>query len=327
MAKRAHWKNTQSKLCDMEDSAGGKRLELLAGEFAEQEKLRAEILAIIERLPRKQQDVLLLYYYEGMSSREIALAMRTTRGKVFSHLLHACGMIREQLEDHKGRLPDDTCRFVDAPVLTRVFNLDAKKKFPDEKVQRFIKMCRERIKVHRLVGKSKTAAGKLPAWLSNGTKIVMAAVIGIAIATVGIVYPQNQPRQTSSVYGQEASTARGNNTAGTVTITENEVPLSGMPNISVWALANLILAVSGVVLAAAISVSVLIRGNKKQGRMAWLAVIIVLCIIEVVIFSLTQDMRTLMVFFDYWTILMAVVFASEILCAILFFKRKHAGRG
>ncbi|MCL2135657.1 MAG: InlB B-repeat-containing protein, partial [Candidatus Bathyarchaeota archaeon] len=108
-----------------------------------------------------------------------------------------------------------------------------------------------------------------------------------------------------------------------------------------WALVNLILSVAGIVFAVLILIVVLVMRKKKneqnnkpaaknqsdtkyvsQYSAIWLCVTIVLGILGIIVFLLTEDMNLTMALVDNWSIVNAIIFIVEIIAIVLIFKRK-----
>jgi uncharacterized repeat protein (TIGR02543 family) len=121
------------------------------------------------------------------------------------------------------------------------------------------------------------------------------------------------------------------------TITETETPLASA---SSWALINLLITIAGVLLAAALALSVALRRRKdEQGseasddderyartkglRMALLCVGIVIALANIIIFVMTQDMSAPMVWVDAWTVLMAVLFIIQIVALVVVLRKER----
>ena len=61
--------------------------------------MRRRIAGAMERLSRKQREVIVLMYFEGFTARESAELMGMAEGTVKTHLHRALGSLREQLDD------------------------------------------------------------------------------------------------------------------------------------------------------------------------------------------------------------------------------------
>lgn len=69
------------------------------------EEIRERVRSAIDELPEQELKCVLLYYYQGMKTREIAVILRIAQGTVKAHLNHA----RTKLRTRLGSLfePDD----------------------------------------------------------------------------------------------------------------------------------------------------------------------------------------------------------------------------
>ncbi|MGI6153629.1 MAG: InlB B-repeat-containing protein [Christensenellaceae bacterium] len=134
----------------------------------------------------------------------------------------------------------------------------------------------------------------------------------------------------------------GDTDPSSVRIGDEEAPLYGT-EAGVWALINLISCIIGGALAVCILVIALVRRKKRQDgdedakyyrnnkqeqeeqkkilRPVWLIVGIVLGVVGIIVFLLTEDMRNQMVLADGWTALMLVLLAAEIVGSVFAFKR------
>jgi hypothetical protein len=112
-----------------------------------------------------------------------------------------------------------------------------------------------------------------------------------------------------------------------LTLGGSEIPLFAGAGSDVWALLNLILCIIGVLLAI-VTILRLINnrrydrdeeslvyqdedGDKKRQKPVWVTMAIILSIAGAAVFILTQDMSSLMVLTDTWTILNAAILIVE----------------
>ena len=107
---------------------------------------------------------------------------------------------------------------------------------------------------------------------------------------------------------------------------------------SVWALANLILSITGFILVVVVLVFMLVqqkqqKNNKSQNttlqsskqqkqRKLWLIIALALSIAGILVFLLTEDMSHKMTMIDNWTTANAIIFIAEIIALTLIFKHK-----
>lgn len=123
----------------------------------------------------------------------------------------------------------------------------------------------------------------------------------------------------------------------TLTIGDLDIPLYGRSGERVWALLNLIITIIGVILSIILCLKYLLgkkseededekaageaaeEDEQKQGKkkLLWTLLGAAMGIVLVIVFLLTEDMRLPMVLVDVWTILMVLLFAVQIIFAVL----------
>ncbi|MDR0817228.1 MAG: hypothetical protein LBN35_01165, partial [Clostridiales Family XIII bacterium] len=109
------------------------------------------------------------------------------------------------------------------------------------------------------------------------------------------------------------------------------VPLYGPKGFDSWSLADLILAVAGIILTLIVMASAALKRKKekkesyrefeydetdtyKKAKKRWLFLLGALAAAGVILFLLTQDISLPMVLLDGWTIVFAVLFIAEMIC-------------
>jgi len=107
---------------------------------------------------------------------------------------------------------------------------------------------------------------------------------------------------------------------------DREVPMHHYEDLPVWAPINLILAAVGVVLA----ISFVLQGLKSRKReyehrgIDWrTALVVILGAAGIILFVLTEDTKNLIILFDRWTALNAVIFAAELVALKLASSKKE----
>jgi hypothetical protein len=127
------------------------------------------------------------------------------------------------------------------------------------------------------------------------------------------------------------------------------VPLYGPAGIATWALVDLVIALAGILFAVVSIVRGIRRKNEEEDgyrgvdegcrgsgankgearmvRVSWFISSIVLAALSVLIFIITQDVSLPMVLVDVWTIVLAVVFAAELVTAKIAFPKKEKEDG
>ncbi|MCL2643402.1 MAG: InlB B-repeat-containing protein, partial [Candidatus Bathyarchaeota archaeon] len=119
---------------------------------------------------------------------------------------------------------------------------------------------------------------------------------------------------------------------------EVSYPEGEIGDLPVWALANLVLSVVGLILAVVVLIFVLLLQRKERQQTpqgvggkklwlqrggVWLFVALVLGVVGVVVFFCTEDMGNVMVWVDVWTVVNAVIFVAEIIALALLLLFKH----
>ncbi|MCL2808152.1 MAG: InlB B-repeat-containing protein, partial [Coriobacteriia bacterium] len=111
----------------------------------------------------------------------------------------------------------------------------------------------------------------------------------------------------------------------TITIEEKEVPLA-TPVVATWALMNLLLACAGILMALMLLIALASRRKtsnessdkkKSKGGMGFLAVNILVAVVAVVLFFVTQNLFTTMIITDNWTVVHAILFVVQIAIVVL----------
>jgi len=133
-----------------------------------------------------------------------------------------------------------------------------------------------------------------------------------------------------------------------IVLGNESIPLFPPIGKSSWALLNLLLCVLGAAYAIVTVIRALLRRKsekkeeqntyklelvtnaqkaseekeEKKLRHGWLVVAIIMGIIGVLLFVLTQDMRSPMTLMDWWTIAHVLIFAAEVIAVVFTFKKK-----
>lgn len=99
-----------------------KEEEFLPEAFFEREDLKAQVLATIRELPEKQREVLLYYYYSGLSTEDIGKLMKIQASTVRTHLQLARATLKKKFQAKISRKEMELVGAV--PVLTRILESD-----------------------------------------------------------------------------------------------------------------------------------------------------------------------------------------------------------
>lgn len=107
-------------------------------------------------------------------------------------------------------------------------------------------------------------------------------------------------------------------------IDANKTPLGTLFNRDHWSLANLIIAIGCGIISIFVFISVFIKKDSKQDNedknkriKLWKTVGVILGVVAVAIFLLTQNMSDTMVMFDLWTPIMVIIATSQIVAIVL----------
>ncbi|MCL2838690.1 MAG: sigma-70 family RNA polymerase sigma factor [Oscillospiraceae bacterium] len=108
------------------ESVPEEKAEFLPSEAYERQDVRDEIAKMIENLPAKQREAILLFYYDGMSIKEIAEITDSKFDAVNNRLVTARKSLRERAEMliKKGAL-NYTMAIIPIPILTRILREEA----------------------------------------------------------------------------------------------------------------------------------------------------------------------------------------------------------
>ncbi|MDR2711881.1 MAG: sigma-70 family RNA polymerase sigma factor [Clostridiales bacterium] len=99
-----------------------KEEEFLPEAFLEREDLKAQVLATIRELPEKQREVLLYYYYSGLSTELIGKHMKIQSSTVRTHLQLARATLKKKFQ---AKISKREMEMVGAvPVLSRILESD-----------------------------------------------------------------------------------------------------------------------------------------------------------------------------------------------------------
>lgn len=108
------------------EQIGEGRKEFLPIEYAEQKDLQEKLLQAIDTLLPNYKTVVLLYYYEGLSQKEIADTLEISENAVSHRLRRARNDIREYLELKDSHAPIEYTLSIGVPVLTQALNMQSK---------------------------------------------------------------------------------------------------------------------------------------------------------------------------------------------------------
>jgi RNA polymerase sigma-70 factor (ECF subfamily) len=85
----------------------GKHAAIIAFDFAAtdtvSEQIKEELRIALQRLPTKLRDIIVLYEFEGLSYRELALTLGVPIGSVMSRLSRARQRLQQEFSHRQGR--------------------------------------------------------------------------------------------------------------------------------------------------------------------------------------------------------------------------------
>jgi RNA polymerase sigma-70 factor (ECF subfamily) len=162
--------------------------EFIPEKYAEDKELGRQIYEIVMELPLAKREAVLMYYYDGLSHKEIAGIRGVTERSVSSLIAKARTMIRNRLEKIEGT----NAMFgigVTAPVLSRILEQQASEQIPDQILFAFQTKYAEAV----------SAVKFSPAKNSALVKIASIAVLSV-IVFGGAIFAQTHylPSETAS---------------------------------------------------------------------------------------------------------------------------------
>jgi len=111
------------------------RMEFLPDDYMEDIEKREALLKIVDELPPVPRQCILLYYYGGLSYKEIAAVMDTNTKQVDYNLFRAKNLIRKALEKDEETKRLLIYVLVPFPLLTWLFHQDADLHISSDTVQ------------------------------------------------------------------------------------------------------------------------------------------------------------------------------------------------
>ena len=102
LSKNNKHNNVEHNIDDYYDTIQEENEDFLPFEYAIREENRKSIMKIVDSLPKRQLEAVMLHYYDGMSMSEAASAMKMTVQGVSRYLMLARGKIKKELEKLDG---------------------------------------------------------------------------------------------------------------------------------------------------------------------------------------------------------------------------------
>lgn len=147
--------------------------DFLPEQCFEREELREMVLRLVDELGDNQRTVVLLYYFEQLTVKQIAGVMRITEAAVMNRLSRARAALREKTK--RNPLARGSIYAMSVPVLTRILQAEADMRFTPE--------------VSRQIWQSLGAQLGLPAAATAAA--VTAATAGASVSTTATVASLN----------------------------------------------------------------------------------------------------------------------------------------
>ncbi|MDR0885454.1 MAG: sigma-70 family RNA polymerase sigma factor [Clostridiales Family XIII bacterium] len=167
------------------------------------------IFKAIMNLPLKQRESIVMYYYDELSYKEIAAAMKISINTVSTNILKGKKTLKKILEkysdteNYTGKNEDFLLGIAAAPAISEALDSGIHKMVSDEMVNHFTKGCSKKL----TSGTLSNIPGKHLASTVVSTKLVMISVVLVAIIGGGITYFNLMDLNSSTVVPQETPTA------------------------------------------------------------------------------------------------------------------------
>lgn len=166
------------------------RREFLPYEYVEDDDKRAILMRIIESLPTKCKECVLLFYYEDLSYAQIASILETTVKDIDNTLMKAKRLIRKGLSKKSGKREflQEVYAIIPIPVLTQVLQRSAKEEITVsqlsklEKVPTYLGQADKMGMVANTVIQGTMAS--VPETINTAASLTAAIIGGISVVTV-----------------------------------------------------------------------------------------------------------------------------------------------
>ena len=129
---RAKFKSESEDLEKHEAILQEENADFLPNEAYEREEVRNKIAVLVESLPEKQREAILLFYFEDKSIKEIAEITDSKFDAVNNRLVTARKTLRERVEELIRENGPTTFSLAPLPVLTRILREEAERLATDE---------------------------------------------------------------------------------------------------------------------------------------------------------------------------------------------------
>jgi RNA polymerase sigma factor (sigma-70 family) len=183
--KHTHKKSrlkTYANIDDYTDTVEEENKEFLPDEYAEAADSRKIILNCIEKLPPQRKRIIIMYYYDDMSYKDIASALALSVSTVSTSIMKAKKMIKNELEKKSAKSPGRAASLPAMTVVGKVIALDANTMFPQAKIDSIAHSVS-----HMVMEGGAAAAGTGAAVKAGLSAVVGPKVIAAAVAVVIVV--------------------------------------------------------------------------------------------------------------------------------------------
>lgn len=174
--KRMSMRGGSMPLEDFAEVLQEERIEFLPLKYAEDKEHRDRLISCIDHMSPRYREVILLYYYEGLSMDEIASLTGTSKSAVDHRLRRARDKIRTELEEDRKK----AAMYSAVPVVTLALQYDAEALVSSAAVKGLIAAS----SLTAVSAGSAAAAGSMKLYLAVS---IGAAVLTASVATLGIM--------------------------------------------------------------------------------------------------------------------------------------------
>lgn len=176
-----------------EDTLEEEYIEFLPYEYAVDSEKQERLMKLINELPANYRASLLLYYFGGLSYKEVAEALEITENDVSHHLSRARKRIRKAVEkkSHSKFTSEDLYSVLPLPVLTYALRQDMAVKVTPEVIRRVMDGANGELEA-RIVTAIAGNLGKNTSRITAAKKNVIGVAAMSAVTGVGILLYNNK---------------------------------------------------------------------------------------------------------------------------------------
>jgi RNA polymerase sigma-70 factor (ECF subfamily) len=200
------------------------KTEFLPDQYLQQKDVKRRIMDIVNKLPRKKREAVIMYYYDDMSYAEIAYALNVSVSTISTNLLRAKESIRKELEEvenQMGEVIDFNFRKnskIGVPLIAQALRDDVAATFPAEAVEHFRQQWSRALVLYK---QGAATAGAHAGILSGKAAIAcivagMVAVGGGVFVATGQFAPLGSPEPVAGLNNGEIAFVGGDCECGHV---------------------------------------------------------------------------------------------------------------